>query len=87
MGGGGVLDQRGDVESSPLKGLLIEHKVHTVSYAFCQVNQEGGEVGEQEVQTRALLLVPVVHFLAWLYQGLQQGAGCPGEKLTCWFFL
>ena len=49
MGGGGVLDQRGDVESSPLKGLLIEHKVHTVSYAFCQVIQEGGEVGEQEV--------------------------------------
>ena len=85
MGGGGVLDQRGDVESSPLKGLLIEQKLHTLSYASCQVIQEGGEVGEQEVQTQVLLLVPVVLFLAWLYQGLQQGAGCPGEKLTCFF--
>ena len=82
MGGGGVLDQRGDVESSPLKGLLIEQKVHsTVSYASCQVIQEGREV---EVQTPALLLVLVAPFLAWLHQGLQQGAGCTGEKSTCW---
>ena len=56
--------------------------MHTVSYALCQVIQEGGEVGEQEVQTQVLLVVLVARFLAWLYQGLQQGAGCPGEKLT-----
>lgn len=84
-GGGGVLDQRGDVESSPLKGLLKKgDKFGILCLLSHQVSQEGGELGEpQEILAPALLLVLVELSLAWQHLGLQQGAGYPRKKITC----